>query len=255
MTVTNTGNIQADQAGSVGILAQSIGGGGGNGGFAGSLTFSSGGQATTNAVGGQGAGSGNGNTVSVTNAASIATAGSQSIGIFAQSVGGGGGNGGFSIAAGGTTQDTSSSQTVGGSGGAAGAGGDVTVQSNATANSTASITTRGDLAYGILAQSVGGGGGNGGFAIAGSVSTSAGARSGRDRRPRHRRRQCRHRHRHGGRHDRNGGRGIGRHSGAVGRWRRRQRRISQAASRSALAAMQRPTRRAAPAGSAVPATP
>ena len=40
--------------GSDGILAQSIGGGGGNGGFSGALSFSNGGDAATNSVGGAG---------------------------------------------------------------------------------------------------------------------------------------------------------------------------------------------------------
>ncbi len=170
VTVNNTAMIQVNGTGAIGILAQSLGGGGGNGGFAGGVSFSTAGTSTSDNTGGNGVLAGDGNTVSVTNSANISTFGTQGIGIFAQSVGGGGGNGGFSISASGSTQDTANSQSVGGKGGAAGAGGNVTVQSTGAA-----ITTVGDLAYGILAQSVGGGGGNGGFAVAGSLSTNAGA--------------------------------------------------------------------------------
>ncbi|RUV33728.1 hypothetical protein EOB77_37475, partial [Mesorhizobium sp. M7A.F.Ca.MR.228.00.0.0] len=73
-----------------------------------------------------------------------------SIGIFAQSVGGSGGDGGLAGAGG-----AFAAVAVGGQGGAGGAGGQVEVKN------TANITTKGALAHGILAQSVGGGGGNG----------------------------------------------------------------------------------------------
>ena len=180
---------------SVGILAQSIGGGGGEGGFSIAASLSAGGDANGSTIGGSGGSGGNSlngctagtgctsasagyvPAVTVTDTGSISTAGRNSSAIEAQSVGGGGGDGGFSIGVAGTTKDDSTSnlQTVGGNGGAAGNGADVVVMANATANATATISTAGDLSYGILAQSVGGGGGNGGFAIAGSLSTSGGA--------------------------------------------------------------------------------
>jgi hypothetical protein len=169
--------------GSVGIFAQSVGGGGGNGGFsvAGSLSIND--AAKANSVGGNGGSGGNSlnvgtagtpgyiPAVQVQNTGSIYTGGLNSAGILAQSIGGGGGNGAFSVAgsisiSGGAAQ----SQTVGGSGSNAGTGGDVIVTNNYVDNSANSITTRGDLSAGILAQSVGGGGGNGGFAISGALS-------------------------------------------------------------------------------------
>ncbi len=54
--VTNVGNITTVKDLSFGILAQSIGGGGGNGGFALAGSLSTSGQAVTNATGGDGGG-------------------------------------------------------------------------------------------------------------------------------------------------------------------------------------------------------
>lgn len=193
-SIANT-SVKTEGDGSVGILAQSIGGGGGQGGFSIVGSFNAGGDANANSVGGSGAAGGNSlngctagglncqlgdagyvAAVQVTNTGNIVTLGRNASGIQAQSIGGGGGDGGFSIGASGTVSDsTSKLQTVGGSGGAAGKGADVIVQNNAFANSTSMITTAQDLSYGILAQSVGGGGGNGGFAISGSLSTGGGA--------------------------------------------------------------------------------
>ncbi|MES0827982.1 autotransporter outer membrane beta-barrel domain-containing protein [Ruegeria sp. SCP11] len=126
---------------SLGIEAQSVGGGGGKGGSANDIL----------AVGGDGSAAGDGSTVTVTvgdNATddvSIYTGGSYSAGILAISVGGGGGNGG-----GATGIDT-----IGGTGGDGGDGGEVIIVS------AADITTEGDYSEGILAQSIGGGGGKG----------------------------------------------------------------------------------------------
>ena len=145
--VTNTGSIITRNDTAAGIMAQSVGGGGGTAGYGegtGSITD------VDLAVGGTGGGSGNGGYVSVTQNGSIATLGNLSYGIFAQSVGGGGGAGGAGQA------DYTSKITIGGSGGAAGNGGEVDV------NMTGDITTHGNGAFGILAQSVGGGGGVGG---------------------------------------------------------------------------------------------
>jgi hypothetical protein len=80
VTVSNTGTLSTSGADSQGILAQSIGGGGGNGGTSGG-TFS---------FGGTGGGGGTGGNVTVSNGGSI-TLGVNSVGIQAQSVGGGGG--------------------------------------------------------------------------------------------------------------------------------------------------------------------
>ena len=150
-----------------GIQAQSVGGGGGNGGFA---VAGSVGVGTLNAsvsVGGSGAKGGASNAVTVNQNGLVETSGDQSIGIFAQSVGGGGGNGGGSVAA-----SVGGSYTVGvavgGSGGAGGA------SNTATVNAAGSVITKGDLSHAILAQSIGGGGGNGGFSAAGAVGGMSG---------------------------------------------------------------------------------
>ena len=94
---------------SSGIYAQSIGGGGGSGAGAGGLV----------AVAGNASEGGAGGSVSVTNRSAITTSGTESRGIFAQSIGGGGGNG---AGAGGLVG-------VAGSGSTASDGGAVTVDS------------------------------------------------------------------------------------------------------------------------------
>jgi len=156
--VENYGTIITEKGNAAGILAQSIGGGGGNGGFSLAGAFESDGDGAKNSVGGDGGKGAVGGEVDVTNGGSITTSGDFSHGIFAQSVGGGGGNGGFSID--GTISDSGSGATssVGGSGGAGGTGGAVTV------TNTGTIDVTGKNSQGIFAQSVGGGGGSGGFA-------------------------------------------------------------------------------------------
>jgi uncharacterized protein with beta-barrel porin domain len=128
------GSITTAGAMSPGIVAQSIGGGGGLallrasnvvlGGLVKGNAYQSGAYSTT-----------------VTSAASISTSGAASIGIVAQAIGGGGG---LAFASG--------KATLGGAPGGSDAGAVVV-------NSNASITTSGVNAFGILAQSVGGGGG------------------------------------------------------------------------------------------------
>ena len=167
VSVNNSGVIVTNGALSYGVYAQSIGGGGGVGGFSVAGTLSTGSGGTTSSVGGSGAAAGNGGNVTVTNTGSIEVKGAGSVGVFAQSVGGGGGAGGFSGALGLGGGDLG--QTVGGAGGAGGNGGDVTV------NSTGSIITTGQDSVAVLAQSIGGGGGQGAFVIGaatGSVSES-----------------------------------------------------------------------------------
>ncbi len=163
--VTNQGDIATAGPDADGIFAQSVGGGGGTGGDAhlgldnvGTLATLAGQnrssftKSLTIAVGGSGGASGNGNTVTVNNTGEITTAGAGSYGIFAQSVGGGGGEGGDgAIGALGKVG-------IGGAGGAAGDGGTVMVMQDGD------ITTSGDGATAIFAQSVGGGGG-----VAGNV--------------------------------------------------------------------------------------
>ena len=164
VTVTNTaalatgvGNAESPEGDdptcgtgcSPGILAQSVGGGGGvsggtaDGGASGGLLIS---------VGGSGA-------VAVTNGAAISTALADSDAILAQSVGGGGGKGGGSV-----SFDFAGTAAVGGAGGDGGAAAGVTVK-----HQSGALATLGDYSRGITAQSIGGGGGSGNFAVAASV--------------------------------------------------------------------------------------
>ncbi len=178
--VTNEAGTQIITEGvmSNGILAQSIGGGGGNAGGVGTGTTL--GFATT--VGGSGGGVGSGGDVTVNNGGEIFTNGAAAQGIIAQSIGGGGGNGGnagnFNL------QNLSNSLTpgvvIGGNGGVGGNGGAVSVNNS----SVGSIVANGVNSTAIFAQSVGGGGGTGGYAAAapqpvpGSVSVAVGGNGG-----------------------------------------------------------------------------
>ncbi|BCG73009.1 outer membrane autotransporter barrel domain-containing protein [Mesorhizobium sp. 113-1-2] len=166
--VTSYGNIATYGKQSDGILAQSIGGGGGNGGFSVAGTFTTGALGASVAVGGSGGSGQSAGEVTVTSTGNIQTHGDQSIGILAQSVGGGGGNGGFAGAGAITLQGVSAAVGLGGSG--AGGGSAKTVR----VTSTGDITTYGDQAIGILAQSVGGGGGNGGSTVSLALAKDAG---------------------------------------------------------------------------------
>ena len=146
------------------IVAQAIGGGGGNGGDAISV-----GPSVAVSVGGDGGNGGRGGKVAVTAHGTITTTGAgEAHGILAQSIGGGGGNGGKAIAASVGVTFVSASVAVGGTGG----GGNAADKVNVT--SDANITTSGDRASAIAAQSIGGGGGNGGLAVAGSLRTVGG---------------------------------------------------------------------------------
>ena len=164
----NTTNSTGERA--YGIYAQSIGGGGGRGGLAvaGSI---SGGTGINLSFGGSGGTGGNGSTVLVNNQGAIQTVGRGAHGIFAQSIGGGGGSGGVSIA-GGLSIGSSINLGSGGDGGSGGTSSTVTV------NNTGNITTGGDTAHGVLAQSVGGGGGSGGLAVAAGISSGTGVSVG-----------------------------------------------------------------------------
>jgi len=153
-----------------GILAQSVGGGGGNGGFSvagsGSIIASlgvggvnvsgdlTGGTSIDVVLGASGTGSGNGNNVAiVATGNNITTYGDRSSGILAQSIGGGGGVGWVSVAGG--VQANNAKLTLGGQNGGSGDGGLVTIQN------LSGIWVGGNGSYGILAQSIGGGGGLG----------------------------------------------------------------------------------------------
>jgi len=168
VTVDSTGIIQTGGKQAFGVLAQSIGGGGGNGGLsvAAALNLGEAGNQITVAVGGEGGGGGAGGEVQLTRHGATITTGDKSVGLFAQSVGGSGGNGGMAIsgAIAGTDAKTLSA-SVGGFGGDGTYGGKVTV------DNTGAISTYGLESHAIQAQSIGGGGGNGGMAISAAVGS------------------------------------------------------------------------------------
>jgi outer membrane autotransporter protein len=159
-TITTSGDLSA------GIFTQSIGGGGGNGGFAGSLAV--GGSSASVSLGGSGGSGGAAGQIGIVNSGTIATGGEGAAGIFAQSIGGGGGNGGSALA--GSNGLASVSTTVGGAGGVGNYGSLVDILN------TGLITTQGNNSAGVFAQSIGGGGGSGGdatsLALAGPVAVA-----------------------------------------------------------------------------------
>ncbi len=143
-----------------GIIAQSIGGGGGAGGKA-----TAWGVGFSMAIGGYGGYGGNGGSASVTTTSDgkISTAGTNALGILVQSIGGGGGSGGAAkSSSAGKTFDIAIAS--GGGGGGGGGGGDAYVKHSG------SVTTGGYDSTGILVQSVGGGGGAGGASMAKSLA-------------------------------------------------------------------------------------
>jgi hypothetical protein len=160
--IDNAATITTGDDLSTGILAQSIGGGGGNGGFAGTLAIGAG--AVGVGVGGAAGTGGASGLVDVTNSNMIETSGESAVGIFAQSVGGGGGSGGSALSGSGGVLAISTA--VGGAGGSGNNGGEVRV------DNSGDIHTTGGLSYGIYGQSVGGGGGDGGFALSGALAIS-----------------------------------------------------------------------------------
>lgn len=153
-----TGGLQIRTSGkhSIAMMAQSIGGGGGYGGDAYTL---SNGRGAAIAIGGSGKGGGNGGSVQIINANAVATYGVLGHAALGQSIGGGGGNGGAAYSISGSMTPTiAAAVAIGGSGGMGGDGGGVVV------NNFRSLVTDGNGAVGVIAQSIGGGGGNGGSA-------------------------------------------------------------------------------------------
>ncbi|WP_417773387.1 hypothetical protein [Stappia sp.] len=147
-TVAVTGSVVTGGAGSFGVLAQSVGSGGGE--FLADLAKSD--SATLRLdFGTQTAGYAAAGEVEAGLTGTISTAGDLSHAIVAQSIGGGGGIAGV-LADGIATVDLHSTfgktTTAGGNGGTA-----------MVALIGGTITTGGDFAYGVLAQSIGGGGG------------------------------------------------------------------------------------------------
>lgn len=160
-----------------GILAQSVGGGGGHGGRAFAVSVAGGGDTPAAAfdmtVGGNGGNAGHGDVVKVTSAASIRTHAMRADGIVAQSIGGGGGSGGDTLGVAAASSPEGAIAIGVNLGGKGGGGGNA---ANAGVTNTGSIATLSSHAAGIVAQSVGGGGGNGGSVT--SIEASAGSRTG-----------------------------------------------------------------------------
>ncbi|MCJ2059727.1 hypothetical protein MKL09_24740 [Methylobacterium sp. J-048] len=153
VSIENAGTIATWGIGSHGIVAQSIGGGGGQGG----LSFA---EATNKAngtvtLGGSGGSGNTGGTVKIVNTGLVATAEDAAYGLYAQSIGGGGGNGvAGSVANSSANKGLTLNLTVGGSGGTGAHGGWVQVENRGT------VTTTGTEAHAVVAQSIGGGGGS-----------------------------------------------------------------------------------------------
>ncbi|MBI0539434.1 autotransporter outer membrane beta-barrel domain-containing protein [Roseomonas sp. KE2513] len=170
---TNTGTVSTGGAHSPGLLLQSIGGGGGSGGAAYSRSLGVAGSASV-ALGGTGGGGGDGGAIgfapgaSTTNSGAVITAGHDSFGIVAQSIGAGGGLGGaaaskataYSVPGNDDIPTVAISVSLAGSGGTGGSGGAVTLDNGGL------LATRGAGAAALVAQSIGGGGGAGGDASA-----------------------------------------------------------------------------------------
>jgi hypothetical protein len=178
VSVLNEGAIVTLGREAAGISANSIGGGGGDGGFVFDLVVGAAGASNNSYrgvlnIGGKGGSGGTGGDVSVINSdtgadysGNIVTFGERAYGLFAQSIGGGGGNGSSIISITGLmggTSNITAGLSLGGFGGQGDAGGDVSVLNEGL------IDTSGAHAYGILAQSIGGGGGNGGMAISANL--------------------------------------------------------------------------------------
>lgn len=178
VSVSVLGGITTVGAHSDGILAQSVGGGGGNASSVIDANEMSG-LSISSTVGGNGGGGGDAAGVTVSSAGNIATSGTHSAAIAALATGGGGGHSGL-LVSNSSVSILSVNVSVGGTGGA---GGDVT--GAVTVGSAGNLTTLGDHAAGILAHSTGGGGGHGSSVInttlasVGSIAVELGGAGGK----------------------------------------------------------------------------
>ena len=180
VTVISTGSITTLSPDSVGVVAQSIGGGGGSGSFsipsqAGAL----GGSFLQIGGGGAGTQGANGTVIVKVSGGDTMTMGDLSYGLLSQAIGGGGGNGALSVPDPLTIGAAGSSQIVGATGAISGNGNPFNAQ-NANV-----VTTMGAGSIGYAGQSIGGGGGTSGvtgdvtFTAAGPLSlTDGGSTSG-----------------------------------------------------------------------------
>ena len=176
VTVDNGGIIHTKGEGSFGILAQSIGGGGGNGGvvLSANILMKSKDKSPLISIGGIGGAGNDGGHVIVNNSGRIFTEGRNADGIVAQSIGGGGGNAGLGIALTGDLKTLVGSNLmsllVGAiGGGTAGVGGQVDVIHSGD------ITVTGAGSQAIVAESINGGGGHVHFDLSGITVPSISA--------------------------------------------------------------------------------
>lgn len=153
--------VTTDADASLGILAQSVGGGGGESGNKKSLVVN---PQLAIALGGKDGVSGNGGDVTVTDTeTAITTKGRAATAIFAQSIGGGGGLALDKLAG------AEGTLSAAGSGSASGIGGRVEVTHSGKIRTAIDAAESGSTAaHGIFAQSVGGGGGYTGSVVMGS---------------------------------------------------------------------------------------
>ena len=179
--VNGGSSISSYGAGRSAILAQSIGGGGGNGGLNVSAGIVSDSPLIVG-VGGFGGDAGTAKDVTVTATTNLyatatdATEQLSSAGIMAQSIGGGGGNGGLNVSGGLAISKESSVPSA--TFGIGGFGGDGSVSGNVTVDQTGNITTSGAWVHGIMAQSIAGGGGNGALNVSGEINFADSKNSG-----------------------------------------------------------------------------
>lgn len=176
--------VSSDASGfAPGMVAVSVGGGGGMGGYGASAGYGG-----SIGIGGAGGGGGNGGVVGISSPGSVYTVETFSPGIVGASIGGGGGMGGGAIAL--SAGGMATSVAIGGSGGNGGNGGSVNINCGSSwsmggsgtcktdapyavpAYGGSTIVTKGIVSPAILGMSVGGGGGMGGFAVAGSTSST-----------------------------------------------------------------------------------
>ncbi|WP_267356588.1 MULTISPECIES: autotransporter outer membrane beta-barrel domain-containing protein [unclassified Methylobacterium] len=152
VNVKNEGTITTFGASAHGILAQSISGGGGQGGV--SFAEATNQTTFTATVGGAGGAGNTGGFVGIINSGTVATQGDAAYGLTAQSIGGGGGTGVGGSVNSKAGKGLTLNLNVGGNGGTGANGGVVTVENRGT------VTTVGIEAHALVAQSIGGGGGS-----------------------------------------------------------------------------------------------
>ncbi|MEP5766449.1 MAG: autotransporter outer membrane beta-barrel domain-containing protein [Halieaceae bacterium] len=168
-------DLQTKQDHSTGIVVQSVGGGGGNGGFdvAAAGSISENGGSIGVGIGGAGGSGGTAGRADFTGKSDVSTADIFSPAIVVQSIGGGGGNGGVNVSA---TGAGAAEDSVAIGFGLGGSGGDGNTASAVFSDVEGNLTTTGDsLSPGLVVQSVGGGGGNGGVNVdlAGAAATNS----------------------------------------------------------------------------------